>query len=322
MQRRQAPTLSSMFENDTRFGWIDRIANPAQEAVKRIFHCSPAGRKVKNLLNGTTFNHRLHPAFVAVPIGSWTTSLVFDLLGCLASESDKPAYRRSAEVAIAFGIASALPAAKTGLADWVDLYDHRRRTGTAHALLNVAALSCFSLSLAVRKSNRDARGPALALSSLGFGLVAAGGALGGDLVYTLGINAPHNLYPKPPSDYTDVMASEELVEGTPVLVEVGRVPALLLRRGDDVFAVDAWCPHAGGPLAEGTFDGDVVECPWHQSRFCLRDGKALQGPATSPLRTFLVKEEDGRVLLKPDYEGESWPPPPALPADQPVVIES
>lgn len=322
MHRRQASTLSSILEDNSRFSWVDRIAEPAQSVAKKIFHSTPAGRTVKNVLNGTVFNHRLHPAFVSIPLGAWTTSMVFDVLGCRATGEHKRPYQLSADAAIAIGIAGSLPAAKTGLADWVDLYDHRRRAGTAHALLNVAALACYGTSLALRKCNPDARTPALVLSTLGFGLATTGGALGGELVYTLGINTPHNLYPKPPSGYTDVMASSDLPEGKPVLVEVGRVPAIVVRRGEDIFAVDAWCPHAGGPLADGTFEGDVVECPWHQSRFCLRDGRALQGPATTPLRTFIAKEEQGRVLLKPDYEGESWPPPPSPPQPEPVAIEN
>jgi len=107
-----------------------------------------------------------------------------------------------------------------------------------------------------------------------------------------------------------VLASDELREGEAVVVEVGRVPVLLVRRGEAIHAVQNWCPHAGGPLSKGTFDGDVVECPWHQSRFCLEDGAALQGPASAPLRTFDVREEGGRILLTPSYEGQTWPPPP------------
>jgi nitrite reductase/ring-hydroxylating ferredoxin subunit len=88
------------------------------------------------------------------------------------------------------------------------------------------------------------------------------------------------------------------------------VPALLVRRGGRVLAVENWCPHAGGPLSEGKFEGDVVECPWHQSRFCLTDGAPLQGPAAVPLRTFEVQERGGRILIRPSFEGQSWPPPP------------
>ena len=33
------------------------------------------------------------------------------------------------------------------------------------------------------------------------------------------------------------------------------------------------CPHQGGPLAEGYFDGDCLVCPWHGCKFPLsKDG--------------------------------------------------
>lgn len=319
---RQAPTLSSVFEDDATFSWLDKIADPLQQGVSRIFRSLPGGMKIKSALNGTPFRHRMHPAIIIVPLGAWTTAFVFDLMDGFVSETDKGAYRKGADAAIALGIIGALPAAKTGLADWVDLYGHRRRVGMAHALLNVTALACYGGSLALRLANGDRRGEARALSGLGYGLVALGGSIGGELVYTLGVNVPHTIYPKPPNEFTDVLASSELIDGVPVVVEVERVPVMLVRHGTTIHAVDAWCPHAGGPLAEGTFEGDVVECPWHQSRFCLVDGKALQGPAATPLRTFEVSEADGRIAVSPSYEGQSWPPPPEPAASGPRTIRS
>ena len=40
-----------------------------------------AGQSTKNVLNGVWLGHPLHPALTDVPIGAWTTSLIFDLLG-------------------------------------------------------------------------------------------------------------------------------------------------------------------------------------------------------------------------------------------------
>jgi nitrite reductase/ring-hydroxylating ferredoxin subunit len=225
----------------------------------------------------------------------------------------------AADTSVAVGVVSALPTAISGLADWVDLYDHQRRVGMAHALLNTVALGCYSASLALRLGD-GSRGLAKAFSNMGFGVIAVSGSLGGELVYTLGVNVPHTLYPRPPEDEVDILASAELIEGTPVVVEVGRVPVLLLLREETIYAVQEWCPHAGGPLSEGTFDGDVVECPWHQSRFCLADGAPLQGPASVPLRTFEVREAGGRVYVRPSYEGQSWPPAPAPIREQPQQI--
>ena len=172
--------------------------------------------------------------------------------------------------------------------------------------------------MALRSAGR--RGPAKLLAGIGFGALTLGGALGGGLVYNLGANVRFALYPKPPNEERDVLASDELAERRRVVVEVGRAPVMLYRAGGQVYAVEDWCPHAGGPLSEGEIADCVVTCPWHGSQFDVRDGAPLTGPAATPLRTFDVREKGGRILITPSYEGVDWPPPPKGPRDEPEHI--
>src|ERR1700761_2278266 len=72
---------------------------------------------------------------------------------------------------------------------------------------------------------------------------------------------------------------------------------LLVRRGDEVFALDGTCPHAGGPLAEGVLDGDRVICPWHKAAFDITSGANLDPPAVDDLCRFPVGLRDGEVLV-------------------------
>jgi len=307
VSNQQATTLSSTIGGE-RFAWLDKVAEPLQKSVHAVFRAGEVGRVTKNWLNGVPLRHRVHPALVAVPIGACTTAALFDALDAL-SLGEK--YAAAADASIWLGVVSAAPTVAAGLADWVDTYEHQRRVGVAHALVNSASLALYGASLALRGGGK--RGAGQLLGALALGTVSLGGALGGELVYTLGVNVTHLLYPKPRDEYVDVMASADLVEGTPVVVEDGRVPVMLLRRDGQIYAVEAWCPHAGGPLVEGVFEGATVECPWHQSCFRLDDGAPLNGPASAPLRTFAVVERDGRLLVRPSDEGKMWPPPSAPP---------
>lgn len=302
----QAKTISTPIEE---MPWLDVIAEPVQRAANTVFGANGATKTLKSWLNGTPLRHRIHPALIAVPIGAWTTALVLDLLETRAERPEE--WARSADAAVALGILGALPSAITGLADWTDTYDQQRRVGIAHAITNSVALALYGASFGLRLADR--RGLARLCGALGFGAVTLGGMLGGELVYTLGVNVPHTLYPKPPNEFVDVLASADLPQGKPIVAEAGRVPVLLLRRGETIHAVQNWCTHAGGPLNEGEIVGDEVRCPWHDSHFCLSDGRPTQGPASMPLRTFEVREEAGRILVRPTDTARSWPPTPALP---------
>jgi nitrite reductase/ring-hydroxylating ferredoxin subunit len=81
-------------------------------------------------------------------------------------------------------------------------------------------------------------------------------------------------------------------------VTASGVPVVLLRQGKQFYAISATCPHAGGPLDEGTLTGDVVECPWHGSRFCMRDGRVLTGPATVNAPRYEVRLSNGQLEVK------------------------
>jgi nitrite reductase/ring-hydroxylating ferredoxin subunit len=60
-------------------------------------------------------------------------------------------------------------------------------------------------------------------------------------------------------------------EGRTFVVE-GRQIAVFLLADGSVRALDAVCPHRGGPLADGQLDSSVVICPLHAYAFRLDNG--------------------------------------------------
>jgi 3-phenylpropionate/trans-cinnamate dioxygenase ferredoxin component len=65
--------------------------------------------------------------------------------------------------------------------------------------------------------------------------------------------------------------------------------------GGQFYAIDDVCTHDGGGLAGGAVEDDVVICPRHGARFCLRTGEALTPPAYEPVRTYETRVHEGMV---------------------------
>ena len=51
----------------------------------------------------------------------------------------------------------------------------------------------------------------------------------------------------------------------------------LVRTSDGVFALDHACPHEGYGLTQGTLDGNLLTCAWHNWKFRVDDGSCVLG---------------------------------------------
>jgi NADPH-dependent 2,4-dienoyl-CoA reductase/sulfur reductase-like enzyme/nitrite reductase/ring-hydroxylating ferredoxin subunit len=98
-------------------------------------------------------------------------------------------------------------------------------------------------------------------------------------------------------DLTAGLPMDSLADGVPVRGRVDGEPVILVRRGEDVYAIGATCSHYGGPLAEGLVVEDTVRCPWHHACFSLRSGEALRAPGLNPVASYEVGRRDGSVFV-------------------------
>lgn len=278
----------------------DRISDALQSGVKAVIGTNrKPPRRFKTLLNGTWLGHPLHPAITDVPIGAWLLAVIFDIIW-LASPAVNSWAARGAEIAVLIGILAAVAAAVTGLADWSDSYGAERTVGLYHAGLNSLALVLYIVSFFIRLA--DPSGESVAAAILGFiGIVSVlvAAYLGGDMVFGKGTGVNHVAWQEGSHDFVSVLPVAEMPDNTLRRVEVAGVPVVLVKLGAKYAAIAATCSHAGGPLDEGELQhGGVVQCPWHGSRFRLRDGKPITGPATFAQPRYDVQVRDGMIYLR------------------------
>jgi nitrite reductase/ring-hydroxylating ferredoxin subunit len=86
--------------------------------------------------------------------------------------------------------------------------------------------------------------------------------------------------------------------GTSVRVDVRGHPVAVFNVGGKLWAIDARCPHRGGPLEKGNVADGIVTCPWHGSQFSIENGAVLRGPANNPLRSYSTQLEGETLVVE------------------------
>lgn len=283
-----------MSQEQTGQALLEKVADMLQQGLGSAFKAGgEPGKQVKNFLNGVWFGHPLHPAMTDVPVGFWMLGTTLDLL---SGADEKSSLAGGADAALGLGILGAVGAAVTGLTDWSDTYGKERTTGLIHALLNTGALTANCASWILRR--RGQRKLAVLLSTSAFGVASFSAYLGGELVFELGTMVNHNAWTHGPEDWTPVMSASDLPENTLCKAEKDENKILIVRQAGKLYALSETCSHAGGPLSEGQLEEDTVICPWHGSRFCLKDGKVLDGPATFKAPVYEARERDGQIEVR------------------------
>ncbi|MDX6324636.1 MAG: hypothetical protein QOK15_990 [Nocardioidaceae bacterium] len=175
-------TLTERLEQTQALDGVVRLVQPLVDAL-----LADPGRAA--LLQGMWLGHAVHPLLTDVPIGTWTSATVLDLVG---GRQAQPAAKRL----IGVGILAAVPTALTGWAEWGPLEPRDKRTGVVHAATNVTALALYTASWRARGKGRHLRGVVLGLAASG--ALGLGGYLGGHLVEARKVSSRHPAFADPP----------------------------------------------------------------------------------------------------------------------------
>jgi nitrite reductase/ring-hydroxylating ferredoxin subunit len=99
--------------------------------------------------------------------------------------------------------------------------------------------------------------------------------------------------------FIKVASLSNLPPGSVTEVRLGETPYAICNHNGEVHALWGTCPHAYGPVGQGTMNGQFVVCPYHEWAYDCQTG-ANDYDSTIQLARFAVKVEGNDILMDPD----------------------
>ncbi len=96
---------------------------------------------------------------------------------------------------------------------------------------------------------------------------------------------------------TSVGGAGDVPDGEMRSFQIGGEDVAVANVGGSIHAFGDRCTHAHCLLSDGELDGTTVTCPCHGSQFDVTTGGVLNGPATEPVRSYEVSEENGELRI-------------------------
>ena len=102
----------------------------------------------------------------------------------------------------------------------------------------------------------------------------------------------------PDQRFVTVGTSDEISEGCIVTYDVGDLRIAIANVDGNLFAFDDDCTHRRSSFAEeGDVEDTIVFCGRHGAEFDIRDGSVLSGPATVPIKTYVVRRSGDTIQI-------------------------
>ena len=98
--------------------------------------------------------------------------------------------------------------------------------------------------------------------------------------------------------FEKVSEVSEIAQGKTKVVKVGGVDIMVANVDGSFYAISNRCTHMGGPLGKGILAENMIQCPWHGSKFDVKTGKVVVGPAQKPEAAFELRVEGSGIWVK------------------------
>jgi nitrite reductase/ring-hydroxylating ferredoxin subunit len=99
------------------------------------------------------------------------------------------------------------------------------------------------------------------------------------------------------TSFRSVASVDDIFPGKGAIVDVDGEKIAVFNVKGVFYALSNACTHRGGPLGEGSLRGTTANCPWHGSQFDVTNGRVLGPPASTPVKSYATKVEEGRVYV-------------------------
>lgn len=98
---------------------------------------------------------------------------------------------------------------------------------------------------------------------------------------------------------------EKIVAGIKDLEKMGSVvlkegdnEILIVRDGENFYAISNICSHQEKPLYGGNIENGEITCPHHGARFSIKTGGALSMPAVEGINVYRTFIRDGSLFVE------------------------
>jgi len=98
--------------------------------------------------------------------------------------------------------------------------------------------------------------------------------------------------------WIDVAGKDDVPEDDVVGIDINEKSIALYQVEGEIYATDNICTHGNARLCDGFLEGHEIECPLHQGKFDIRNGKAMCAPLSEDIQIYPVKIEGGRVFVE------------------------
>ena len=100
------------------------------------------------------------------------------------------------------------------------------------------------------------------------------------------------------TEWIDLISEVEFPSvGRKALVVQG-IPIVIFKLENNYYAIHNRCTHEDFPLDDGDIEDDLIVCPRHGAKFCIKTGAVKAAPAFDDVATYPLRIEGGIIQIK------------------------